>query len=67
MGIAESIVGGLTEMVTGSASAIGNGISGLLFNTEGGISNAGNAIFEILGIGFGVGLMSVIFGLIRFR
>lgn len=69
MEIVETIVSALTEFVVGSATAIGDGLTALLFVTnEGGIaglSNPGIVIFTILGIGFAVGLMGVIFSLIR--
>lgn len=69
MEVVSTLVTALTEFITGSASAIGEGITELLFtsNAEGitGLSNAGVVIFTIMGIGFAVGLMHVIFGLIR--
>ena len=69
MNIVETIVTSLTDFVTGSAQAIGDGLTALLFvtNESGitGLSNPGIVIFTMLGIGFAVGLMGVIFSLIR--
>lgn len=70
MGIVETITTSLTSFVTSSATAIGDGLTNLLFEvgTDGaisGVSNAGQVIFTLLGIGFGVGLMYVIFNLVR--
>lgn len=68
MGIIETLVNSLTEFITGSASAIGDAISNLLFTTEGDTSTlsvAGIVILTMLGIGFAVGLMRVVFSLIR--
>ena len=68
MGIVETVVTSLSEIISGSAAAIGSGITGLLF-TQGAdgelvISNAGTVIFTLFGLGMGVGLMYVIFGLV---
>lgn len=68
MNIVSTIVDALTQMVTGSASAIGDGVQGLMLNEEGtGLSQTGVIIFSLLGIGFAVGLMSVIFNLVTRR
>lgn len=68
MNIVSTIVTSLTEIITGSASAIGDGIQGLLFTTgadgEMVLSTAGVTIFTLFGLGMGVGLMYVIFGLV---
>ena len=69
MDIVSTIVESLTSFVTGSATAIGDGLTALLFVTDSsgvtGLSNPGIVIFTMLGIGFAVGLMGVIFSLIR--
>lgn len=68
MNIVTTIVTALTEMVTGSATAIGEGVQNLLLNEEGtGINSTGIIIFSLLGVGFAVGLMSVIFNLVTRR
>lgn len=67
MGIVQAIVSALQETITGSASAIGSGIEGLLFETVEGtqtLSTAGQVIFTLFGLGMGVGLMYVIFNLV---
>ena len=66
--IIQTIVTALTEMVTGSANAIGTGLQSLLFTTNGDVqtlSSGGIVILTMVGIGFAIGLMRVIFGLIR--
>lgn len=67
--IVTTIVDSLGSMVTGSASAIGDGLVNLAFETtEGtitGLAPAGQVIFTMVGIGFGVGLMGVVFSLLR--
>ena len=71
MNIVNTIVESLTAFVTGSASAIGDGLTALLFVTDEsgitGLSNPGIVIFTMLGIGFAVGLMGVVFSLLRTR
>ena len=67
-----TITSTLTSFVTGSATAIGEGLETLLFVTDtdgaiSGLTSAGTVIFTLLGIGFGVGLMGVIFSLIRHK
>ena len=68
MNIVSTIVTSLTEIITGSASAIGDGIEGLLFTTgtdgEMVLSTAGVTLFTLFGLGCGIGLMWVIFGLV---
>lgn len=69
MNIVETIVGALTDMVSGSAGAISEGIVGLLLKTDGqgavtGLSNSGIILLTFIGIGFGVGIMYVIFNLV---
>ena len=69
--IVTTIVGSLTSMVTGSATAIGDGLVNFAFESSDGaitgLSPAGEVIFTMLGIGFGVGLMGVVFSLLRTR
>jgi len=69
MNIIETIVTSMTDFVVGSANAIGDGLTALLFVTDStgitGLSNPGIVIFTVLGIGFAVGLMGVIFSLVR--
>lgn len=70
--IITTITGALTSFVTGSATAISGGLETLLFTTgtDGAISGltaAGTTIFTMFAIGAGVGLMSVIFALIRHK
>lgn len=68
MNIVTTIVTALSEMVTGSATAIGEGVQNLMLNEEGtGLSQTGIIIFSLLGIGFAVGLMGVIFSLVTRR
>lgn len=67
MGIVTEVVTALQEMVVGSATAIGNGIEGLLFETVEGtrtLSVSGQVIFSLFGLGCGAGLMYVIFNLV---
>lgn len=68
MNIVSTIVTSLTGIITGSASAISDGIQGLLFTTgtdgQMVLSTAGVTIFTLFGLGMGVGLMYVIFGLV---
>lgn len=67
MGIVTEIVTALQDVVVGSATAIGDGIEGLLFETVEGtrtLSTAGQTIFVLFGLGMGVGLMYVIFNLV---
>lgn len=69
--IVTTIVTSLTEMVTGSATAIGDGLVNFAFETsEGaitGLSPSGEVIFTMVGIGFGIGLMGVVFSLLKTR
>lgn len=72
MNIVETIVGALTDIVSGSASAIAEGATALLLTTgtDGqvtGLSNVGIIIFTLFGLGMGVGLMYVIFNLVTRR
>lgn len=60
----------LISFVTGSAQAIGEGLTTLFFvvsetGAVTGLSNAGVVMVTFIAIGFAVGLMRVIFGLIR--
>lgn len=69
MNIVETIVTALTSMVSGSATAISDGIVGLLLETDTqgavtGLSNSGTILLSFIGIGFGVGIMYVIFNLV---
>ena len=69
-GIVTTITEALTSFVGSSATAIKDGLQNLLFvvGTDGSISGlapTGEVIFTIVGIGFGVGLMYVIFNLFR--
>ena len=72
MNIVETIVSALTEIVSGSATAISDGVVGLLLETSAdgavtGLSNTGIIIFTLFGLGMGVGLMYVIFNLVTRR
>lgn len=72
MNIVETIVSAVTEIVSGSAGAISDGVVALLLetNTDGsvtGLSNTGIIIFTLFGLGMGVGLMYVIFNLVTRR
>ena len=67
-----TIIQALTDFVTGSATAIGDGLETLLFvtGTDGaisGLTSAGSVIFTLVGIGMAVGIMGVVFNLIRTR
>lgn len=67
MGIIETIVSALSDIVTGSAQAIGTGVQDLLFDTVNDtqvLSTTGQVIFTLFGLGMGVGLMYVIFNLV---
>lgn len=60
----------MIAFVVGSAQAIGDGLTALFFtvDTAGvitGLSNPGIVIVTFVAIGFGVGLMRVIFGIVR--
>lgn len=71
MGIGETLVNSMTEMVTGSASAIGEGAESLLFETgaDGArtLSATGETIITMAGIGLGIGVIGVVFSLLKFR
>ncbi len=69
MGIVEAIGSALSEIITYSATGIGNGIEGLLFEAgaegEMVLSQSGTAILTIVGLGFGIGLLYVVLNIIR--
>lgn len=69
MGIVEAIGTGLSEIITYSATGVSNGIEGILFEAgaEGQmvLSQSGQAILTIVGLGFGIGLMYVVLNLLR--
>lgn len=70
--IVTTIVQSITAMVAGSAQAISEGATALLFNVSEqgevtGISTAGSVLFVLTGIGFAVGLMGLIFALFTRR
>jgi hypothetical protein len=72
MDIVSTIVTAITEIISGSASAISDGVVALLLETDTsgvvtGLSNTGIIIFTLFGLGMGVGLMYVIFNLVTRR
>lgn len=71
-GIVTTIVGSMTEFVSGSATAIGDALKAILFEvgTDGavtGVSVTGTVLLSMLGIGFAIGLIYVVIGFIRVR
>lgn len=70
MGIVTTITTAISEMISGSATAISDGVVGLLLvenNGEYALSNTGIVIFSLFGISCAVGLMYVIFNLVTRR
>lgn len=73
MNIVTTIVTAITEIISGSARAISDGVVALLLETNAesgavtGLSSTGIIIFTLFGLGMGVGLMYVIFNLVTRR
>lgn len=69
MNIIQTITDALTEMLTASTSAIGQGVEALFTvegaNGEKALSTLGVIMFTIVGLGFAVGLVYVIINLVR--
>ena len=68
--IVTTITTTLAEMIGGSATAIGDGVVGLLLVENGGeyaLSETGLIIFTLFGISMAVGLMYVVFNLVTRR
>lgn len=65
MGIVETIVTALTEMLTGSVEAITTGFQNLFFTSEGNLSTLGTFMLVFVGIGCAVGLVYVILNMFR--
>lgn len=67
MNIVTTIVTAITEIVSGSAEAIVQGVEALLFTSDGNLNNTAIVIFTLFGLGAGFGLMYVIFNLVTRR
>lgn len=69
MNIIKTITDALTEFLTSSTSAIGDGVEALFTTTgtdgEMALSTLGTIMFTMLGLGFAVGLVYVIINLVR--
>lgn len=65
MGIVETLVTALTEMLTGSVSAITQGFTSLFFTTDGNLSQMGVFMIVFAGIGAAIGLVYVLLNIFR--
>ena len=65
MDIISTIVEALTEMLTGSVTAIGQGVNALFTVEGGGLSTLGIILMTFVGLGLAVGLVYVIINLVR--